>query len=598
MVEAALYQDGVRVSTPASLADTFRELREQQDGMAWIGLARPTEAEILSLAAEFDLHPLAVEDAMEAHQRPKLERYGDTLFVVLRAARYLDAPEEVDFGELHVFVGPDFLITVRHGAAPDLSAVRRRMEETPELLKLGPEAVLYAILDAVVDGYAPVVAGVQNDIDEIETEVFRGDPEVSRRIYELSREMVEFQRATRPLVGMLHGLMAGFAKYGTDEELQRYLRDVADHVTHTSERVDGFRQALTDILTVNATLVTQQQNAEMRALAEAGFEQNEEIKKISSWAAILFAPTLVGTIYGMNFEHMPELQLELRIPLRDRPDGGGLRQFVRDFQAAGLALTTSCRAQFFCGLCSRIGATIRPPGRHRPGSSSAGEAAGGTAGSWETAAAGAWTRHEATARTTRPARGSLPQPGPAPPAVAGAAHPRRPHRAHRMGRRLPPARLPHPGSRVTDMPELHTRLLADVIALGSPYPLVLTGGYAVRAHHLINRPSQDLDVATENPAPMADIAATLPPAWKQLDVLVRPGRGQEPTRHGVRLCRGRCEAVFGTGESQVADWGVDAPGTGSTSHLCSASPLRGLGTRTVPVSGEAGAITRFLSRRV
>ncbi|MBC2902272.1 magnesium and cobalt transport protein CorA [Streptomyces cupreus] len=307
IVQAALYRDGVRVSSPTTLAETFRELRKEPSGMAWIGLARPTESELLSLAAEFDLHPLSVEDAMEAHQRPKLERYGETLFVVLRAARYLDAPEKVDFGELHVFVGPDFVITVRHGAAPDLSAVRRRMEETPELLKLGPEAVLYAILDAVVDGYVPVVAGVQNDVDEIETEVFRGDPTVSRRIYELSREMVEFQRATRPLVGMLHGLMAGFAKYGTDEELQRYLRDVADHVTHTSERVDGFRQALTDILTVNATLVTQQQNAEMRALAEAGFEQNEEIKKISSWAAILFAPTLVGTVYGMNFEHMPEL---------------------------------------------------------------------------------------------------------------------------------------------------------------------------------------------------------------------------------------------------------------------------------------------------
>ncbi|WP_369250070.1 magnesium and cobalt transport protein CorA [Streptomyces sp. R41] len=314
VVQAALYRDGVRVSTPSSLSDTFRELREQPSGMAWIGLARPTEAELLSLAAEFDLHPLAVEDAMEAHQRPKLERYGDTLFVVLSAARYLDAAEEVDFGELHVFVGPDFVITVRHGAAPDLSAVRRRMEDTPELLKLGPEAVLYAILDSVVDGYVPVVSGVQNDIDEIETEVFRGDPAVSRRIYELSREMVEFQRATRPLVGMLHGLMAGFAKYGTDEELQRYLRDVADHVTHTSERVDSFRQALTDILTVNATLVTQQQNAEMRALAEAGFEQNEEIKKISSWAAILFAPTLVGTIYGMNFQNMPELHWAFGYP--------------------------------------------------------------------------------------------------------------------------------------------------------------------------------------------------------------------------------------------------------------------------------------------
>ncbi len=307
IVHAALYRGGHRVSTPDSLAETFRQLREYPDGMAWIGLYRPPEDEIHSLAAEFDLHPLAVEDALEAHQRPKLERYGETLFVVLRAARYLDAVEEVDFGELHVFVGQDFVITVRHGAAPDLSVVRRRMEEAPELLALGPEAVLYAILDSVVDGYAPVVEGVQNDVDEIETEVFRGDPEVSRRIYELSREMVEFQRATRPLVGMLHSLMAGFAKYRTDEELQRYLRDVADHVTHISERVDGFRQALADILTVNATLVTQQQNAEMRALAEAGFEQNEEIKKISSWAAILFAPTLVGTIYGMNFDHMPEL---------------------------------------------------------------------------------------------------------------------------------------------------------------------------------------------------------------------------------------------------------------------------------------------------
>lgn len=307
IVHAAVYREGHRISTPTSLADTYRRLREQPDGMAWIGLHRPTESELVSLAEEFDLHQLAVEDALEAHQRPKLERYGDTLFVVLRAARYLDASEEVDFGELHIFVGHDFVITVRHGAAPDLSAVRRRMESTPELLALGPEAVLYAILDAVVDGYAPVVWGVQNDIDEIETEVFGGDPEVSRRIYELAREMVEFQRATRPLVGMLHGLMAGFTKYGTDDELQRYLRDVADHVTHTSERVDGFRSALADILAVNATLVTQQQNAEMRALAEAGFEQNEEIKKISSWAAILFAPTLVGTIYGMNFDDMPEL---------------------------------------------------------------------------------------------------------------------------------------------------------------------------------------------------------------------------------------------------------------------------------------------------
>nr|WTB29698.1 magnesium and cobalt transport protein CorA [Streptomyces sp. NBC_00830] len=314
VVTAALYQDGVRTSTYSSLAETFQQLREADGGMAWIGLHRPTEAELLSVAEEFDLHPLAVEDALEAHQRPKLERYGDTLFVVLRAARYLDAAEEVDFGELHVFVGRDFVITVRHGAAPDLAAVRRRMEGTPDLLKRGPEAVLYAILDAVVDGYAPVVAGVENDVDEIETEVFSGDPMVSRRIYELSREVVEFARATRPLTRILEGLTAGFEKYGIDEELRRYLRDVADHATHVTERVDGFRLALQDILAVNATLVSQQQNEEMKQLAEAGHAQNEEIKKISSWAAILFAPTLVGTIYGMNFENMPELGWVLGYP--------------------------------------------------------------------------------------------------------------------------------------------------------------------------------------------------------------------------------------------------------------------------------------------
>ncbi|WP_420080132.1 magnesium and cobalt transport protein CorA [Streptomyces sp. JL4002] len=314
VITAALYHDGVRTSTHDSLAETFAKLREAEGGMAWIGLHRPTEGELLSVAEEFDLHPLAVEDALEAHQRPKLERYGDTLFVVLRAARYLDAAEEVDFGELHVFVGPDFVITVRHGAAPDLAAVRRRMENSPDLLKRGPEAVLYAILDAVVDGYAPVVNGVENDVDEIETEVFRGDPKVSRRIYELSREVVEFQRATRPLARILDGLSAGFEKYGIDEELRRYLRDVADHATHVTERVDGFRLALQDILTVNATLVSQQQNEEMKQLAQAGHAQNEEIKKISSWAAILFAPTLVGTIYGMNFDTMPELRWAFGYP--------------------------------------------------------------------------------------------------------------------------------------------------------------------------------------------------------------------------------------------------------------------------------------------
>jgi magnesium transporter len=181
------------------------------------------------------------------------------------------------------------------------------MESQPELLKRGPEAVLYAILDKVVDGYLPVVAGVGNDIDEIESEVFSGEPEVSRRIYELSREVAEFQRATRPLSDMVSALTRGWGRYGIDEELQRYLRDVEDHLTHVIERVNEFRQLLRDMLTVNATLVAQQQNEEMRKLAEASNLQNEEVKKISAWAAILFAPTLIGTIYGMNFDHMPEL---------------------------------------------------------------------------------------------------------------------------------------------------------------------------------------------------------------------------------------------------------------------------------------------------
>jgi magnesium transporter len=314
VIDNAVYFNGRRIDSPATLTDTFERLRDKSGAMAWIGLYRPAEAQLVAVAEEFGLHELSVEDAIVAHQRPKLERYGDTLFVVLRAARYLDDIEEVDFGELHVFLGPDFVLTVRHSEAPDLAVVRRRMEEDPELLALGTEAVLYAILDAIVDGYAPVVAGLQNDIDEIETEVFSGDPRVSRRIYELSREVIEFQRATRPLLGMLNGLMAGFDKYGTNEELQRYLRDVADHATTVTERVDGFRQMLTDILAVNATLVNQQQNEEMKHLTQSSYTQNEEVKRISAWAAILFAPTLIGTIYGMNFDHIPELHWILGYP--------------------------------------------------------------------------------------------------------------------------------------------------------------------------------------------------------------------------------------------------------------------------------------------
>ena len=315
IVDCAVYVDGDRVASPTTLAETYDSLRAQPGGMAWIGLYRPDEHEVASLATEFRLHPLAVEDAIVAHQRPKLERYDDTLFVVLRPARYVDETEEVEFGEIHVFVGPDFVLTVRHSEAPDFRAVRRRMESQPELLRRGPEAILYALLDRVVDGYYPVVGGLGNDIDEIETEIFSGDPQVSRRIFELSREVAEFQRSTRPLHDILGGLTAGFAKYDIDDELQRYLRDVEDHLTQVCERVDEFRQVLRDMLTVNATLVAQQQNEEMRRLSEASNQQNEEVKKISAWAAILFAPTLIGTVYGMNFEHMPELDARYGYPV-------------------------------------------------------------------------------------------------------------------------------------------------------------------------------------------------------------------------------------------------------------------------------------------
>lgn len=315
MVDNAVYAGGRRVATPTTAAESRQVLDEGEERLVWLGLYRPEAHELGALAELYDLPELAVEDAIKAHQRPKFERYGSTLFVVLKAARYLDAAEEVQFGELHLFLGADFVITVRHSESPDLSRVRRRLESEPDLLEKGSEAVLYAILDAVVDGYAPVVAGLANDIDEIETEVFGGDPGASRRIYELSQEVLDFQRAAQPLTGILAAITAGFDKYGVDEELRGYLRDVADHVAQVTERVEGFRLQLRDILTVNATLVAQRQNEEIRELTEASIAQGEEVKKISAWAAILFAPTLVGTVYGMNFDAMPELHWAWGYPL-------------------------------------------------------------------------------------------------------------------------------------------------------------------------------------------------------------------------------------------------------------------------------------------
>ena len=303
IVDSAIYVDGRRTAKPVSLQETYDACRERR-GVAWIGLYRPAGEEFESVAGEFELHPLAVEDAIQAHQRPKLERYGKTLFVVLKAARYLDDTETVEFGELHVFVGEDFVVTVRHAESPSIGEVRDNLEHQPELLRRGTGAILHAILDRVVDDYGPVVDGLENDIDEIETEVFGGNPNVSRRIYELSREVIEFHRATQPLVGMLARLIE---EPVIDTEVKRYLRDVQDHVLQVTERVEGFRELLQNILSVNLTLVGLAQNDDINKITRASIDQGEEVKKISAWAAILFAPTLVASVYGMNFDHMPEL---------------------------------------------------------------------------------------------------------------------------------------------------------------------------------------------------------------------------------------------------------------------------------------------------
>ncbi|MFP5022926.1 magnesium/cobalt transporter CorA [Pseudonocardia phyllosphaerae] len=340
VIDNAVYVDGKRAAAPESIDGALAALKEcrakeapqagsngaagsgesasnEGRSFCWIGLLRPDKAEIERLAAEFGLHPLAVEDTVNAHQRPKLERYGDTEFVVLRPARYVDADEAVQLGEVHVFLGPDFVITVRHAEEPALSEIRERLEADPDLLAHGPMAVLYAVLDRVVDDYFPVLEGLQDDIDQIEVQVFQGDPKVSRRIYQLTREVIAFQRAVEPLQDLFVELRGRFAKGGEapDLELRRAMRDVMDHATRIRERVEGFRDLLGNILTVNSTLVAQRQNDEMTRLSEAGYNQNEQMKRVSSWAAILFAPSLIAAIYGMNFDHMPELHWTYGYPM-------------------------------------------------------------------------------------------------------------------------------------------------------------------------------------------------------------------------------------------------------------------------------------------
>jgi magnesium transporter len=312
LVDAAVYRDGRRI-----LSGTAVEvLHEAQafGGMAWVGLYRPDAAEMREIAQALGLHPLAVEDTLKGHQRAKLERFGDMTFMVLQPARYMDESETVEFGEVHVFVGPGYVITVRHAENPNLAAVRHRLEANPHLLSLGPYAVVWAVCDDIVDQYLPVVDGVENDVDEIEDQLFSGEPDVSRRIFGLQREVIDLQHATTPLVDMFDRLQRIVMEVTGGEEAPA-IRDVDDHARRIVEKVDAFRATLDSALTVHATMVEQENNEAMRRMAEAGLQQNEQVKKVSGWAAILFAPTLVGTIYGMNFKYMPELNWVFGYPM-------------------------------------------------------------------------------------------------------------------------------------------------------------------------------------------------------------------------------------------------------------------------------------------
>jgi magnesium transporter len=300
IADNAIYVDGRRAAQqPSSLQETYEALRQLDDGVAWIDLYKPTQGEFESVAQELELPPRVIESAIKPQQRPKLVRYSDSLFVVLKTARYLDEPEKVEFSEIHVLVGKDFIVTVRYEEIPALEEVRRRLEGEPELLRQGPQPILHEIMDQIVDDYEPVLEGLGTDIQEVEVEVFGGNEDVSQRIYELSRELVQFQRATSPLARALER-GGEREEHDIDPELRRYLRELHDRVLRVEEPTEGFRNMLSDILVVNLTLI--------------GVRQNDQTKKISAWAAILIVPTLITGIYGMNFDYMPELHWTFGYP--------------------------------------------------------------------------------------------------------------------------------------------------------------------------------------------------------------------------------------------------------------------------------------------
>jgi magnesium transporter len=300
IVDSGLYVEGRRVEGRLEL-EHVPAACQRPDSFIWLGLYEPTEEEFEAVRGAFNLHELAVEDAVKAHQRPKLEVYDDSLFLVLKTARYLDAEERVEFGEILVFVGESFVVHVRHGEAAALSGVRRAVEGRQDLLRCGPGAVLHAIVDHVVDDYGPVIAGLENDIGEVELEVFseRGHNPV-QRIYLLKREVLELQQAAAPLEEALDALHQGKFEV-IHEDIREYFRDVHDHVLKVVERTETFSDLLTSILSANLTSVT--------------VRQNEDMRKISAFVAMAAVPTMVAGIYGMNFEHMPELGWVAGYPL-------------------------------------------------------------------------------------------------------------------------------------------------------------------------------------------------------------------------------------------------------------------------------------------
>jgi magnesium transporter len=300
IVDCAVYEDGRRRDGAPHVHEAMEACREP-GAFTWIGLYEPTEEEFDSIRREFDLHELAVEDAIHAHQRPKLEVYADMVFIVLKTARYIDPEEVVRLGEILIFLGHDYIITVRHGEASELKDVRHGLEEDPQLLAHGPGAVLHAIVDKVVDDYSPALIGLGEDIDEIENQVFSGDrANPAQRIYKLKREVLEFSHAVGPLRDPVDRLSKG--RYEViHPEVRTYFRDVNDHLLRAHEQLESYRDLLTSVLSAN--------------LAQVTVRQNEDVRRISAIVAILAVPTAIAGIYGMNFEHMPELGWTFGYPL-------------------------------------------------------------------------------------------------------------------------------------------------------------------------------------------------------------------------------------------------------------------------------------------